>query len=242
MRFFIRILIRHNVQPMETGVPKIPLGAGNCYLIKGDDLVLVESGSLSKADEFLIALKKLHINPKDISLIFLTHGHWDHITGISEIKKVTGAKVAINHHEKEWVEKALKPMPPVLHAWGKILIGILQMVKLFVNFEGAAVDIVLEDKPFSLESFGLNGRIIYTPGHSSGSMTLILDSGEAFAGDTAMNGMPLRSGPGLPIFAEDLDEVKRSWKYILESGAKTIFPYHGEIFSFSIFEAELATL
>lgn len=227
---------------METELHKIPLGAGNCYLIKGDGLVLVESGSLPKADEFLIALKKLHINPKDISLIFLTHGHWDHIAGVSEIKKVTGAKVAINHHEKEWVEKALKPMPPGLHAWGKILVGILQMVKLFVNFEGAAVDIVLEDKPFPLKSFGLNGKIIYTPGHSSGSMTLILDSGEAFVGDTAMNGMPLRSGPGLPIFAEDLDEVKRSWKYILESGAKTIYPYHGESFSSSIFEAELAAL
>ena len=85
MRFFIRILIQHNVQPMETELHKISLGAGNCNLTKGDGLVLVESGALPKADEFLMALKKLHINPKDISLIFLTHGHWDHIAGISEI-------------------------------------------------------------------------------------------------------------------------------------------------------------
>gem|GEM_PF-5623568 len=34
-------------------------------------------------------------------------------------------------------------MPPGLHLWGKILVNILQMAKLFVNFEGAAVDIVL---------------------------------------------------------------------------------------------------
>jgi len=77
------------------------------------------------------------------------------------------------------------------------------------------------------------------PGLSSGSMSLILDSGEAFVGDTAMNGMPLRNELGLPIFAEDLDEVKRSWRYILECGATVIYPYHGERFSSNVFKAEL---
>ncbi len=30
----------------------------------------------------------------------------------NELKKLTGAKVAINHREKDWVEQALKPLPP----------------------------------------------------------------------------------------------------------------------------------
>lgn len=51
---------------METEIHKIPLGAGNCYLLKGDGLVFVESGSLPKAGEFLKALKRLNINPGDI--------------------------------------------------------------------------------------------------------------------------------------------------------------------------------
>ena len=224
---------------MKTEIHKIPLGAGNCYLLKGDGLILVEAGTFPKANGFLKALKKININPKDISLIFLTHGHWDHIAGVSEIKKITGAKVAINGHEKSWVEEALKPMPPGQSFWGKGLVKALNMAKYLVSFKGTVVDIALKDETFSLEPYGIEGKIIYTPGHSLGSMTLVLDSGEAFVGDTAMNGFPLRSNPGLPIFGDDLNEVKKSWAYILECGAKTIYPYHGDCFSSAVFEAEL---
>ena len=46
-----------------------------------------------------------------------------------------------------------------------------------------------------------------------------------------MNGFPLRIGPGLPIFAEDLQEVIKSWQLLLDKGAKTVYPAHGKPFS-----------
>jgi len=49
-----------------------------------------------------------------------------------------------------------------------------------------------------------------------------------------MNGFPLRIGPGLPIFAEDLQKVKESWKMLLDMGLKNIYPAHGNPFSAEI--------
>lgn len=49
-----------------------------------------------------------------------------------------------------------------------------------------------------------------------------------------MNGFPLRLGPGLPIFTEDLQKVKESWKLLLDKGAKMVYPAHGNPFSAEI--------
>ena len=49
-----------------------------------------------------------------------------------------------------------------------------------------------------------------------------------------MSGFPLRIGPGLPIFAEDLQKVKESWNLLLDKGAKMIYPAHGNPFSAKI--------
>jgi glyoxylase-like metal-dependent hydrolase (beta-lactamase superfamily II) len=39
----------------------------------------------------------------------------------------------------------------------------------------------------SLKEFGIPGQVVYTPGHSMGHVSIILDSGDAFVGDMAMN-------------------------------------------------------
>jgi glyoxylase-like metal-dependent hydrolase (beta-lactamase superfamily II) len=59
----------------------------------------------------------------------------------------------------------------------------------------------------------------------------LLETGDAFVGDLAMNMLPLRLGPGLPILAEDMQKVRESWQLLLDAGAKTIYPAHGEPFS-----------
>jgi hydroxyacylglutathione hydrolase len=48
---------------------------------------------------------------------------------------------------------------------------------------------ILVDEEMDLLEFGVNGRIVHTPGHTSGSISLLLDSGEAFVGDLAINWM-----------------------------------------------------
>ena len=73
-----------------------------------------------------------------------------------------------------------------------------------------------------------------------GSVSVLLETGDAFVGDLAMNMFPLRLSPGLPIVAEDMQQVRESWKRLMEAGAKTIYPAHGKSFPVEIIYHEIS--
>jgi glyoxylase-like metal-dependent hydrolase (beta-lactamase superfamily II) len=219
---------------MNMTIYPIPLGVGNTYIIKGEGVVMIDGGAPKKAKAFIKTIKKTLIRPEDIKLLILTHGHWDHIGSARDIKEITGAKIAMHKREKDWLEKPLKPLPPGVTLWGKIFAKIMAMFMPLVHIPATNVDISFGDEEFSLAAFGIAGKVISTPGHSPGSVSIVLDTGDAFVGDLAMNAFPMRLSPGLPIFAEDLQKVKDSWNLILGSGVKMIYPAHGSPFSSEI--------
>ncbi len=222
---------------MKTEIHRLSLRRkNNCYLIKEDGIIMVDACTPNQGKKFLKWLKDLSINPGGISLLLLTHGHLDHIGSASEFKELTDCKVAINHREKDWVEKALKSLPPGTNLWGKVYAAIGNALLPFINFPGTPVDLALEDEDYSLEPYGIHGRVIHTPGHTSGSMSLLLDTGDAFVGDLAVNGLPMRIGPGMPQVGESADIIKESWRLLLSNGAKQIYPTHGKPFNADVLE------
>ncbi len=226
---------------MGNTIHTIPLGFDNAYIVKDKGAVMIDGGEPKKGKVFLKSLEETGMKPEEIQLIILTHGHWDHIGSAAEIKELTGAKVVMHQNEKHWLQESLKPMPPGVSTWGKISTKLFSWTIVpFVHIRPTDVDIVLEDDEFSLEQYGISGKIIYTPGHSSGSVSVLLESGEAFVGDLAMNKFPLRLSPGLPIYAEDWPKVLDSWQMLLNRGAEMIYPSHGRAFSAEIIAAALA--
>jgi hydroxyacylglutathione hydrolase len=217
----------------------IKLGVAHCYILQGDGIIMIDGGPPKQVKHFMEALERLSIRPGDIRLIVLTHGHWDHIGSAREIKEITGAPIALHRQEKDWLEKSLKPLPPGVTTWGHIFVKIMALFMPLVHIPATDVNLVLGDAEFSLIGYGIPGQIIYTPGHTKGSVSVLLESGEAFVGDLAMSEFPLRLTPGLPIFAEDVQKVKESWKVLLDKGAKTIYPAHGKPFSADIIRKAL---
>ncbi len=211
-----------------TRIDILRMGVCNCYLIREDGMILVDAGPPNQLNAFIKKLEEFRIEPQDIPLILLTHGHWDHIGSAKELRTLTGAKVAINFREQEWVEQALKQLPPGVGPWGKVLALLARAMSSSVKFPGSPVDMALTDETSSLSAFGIRGKILHTPGHTAGSMSLLLDTGDAFVGDLAMNGLPMRLGPGVPLLAEDPDAVPESWRRLLDHGAKRFFPSHGD--------------
>lgn len=224
---------------MSAEIHKLSLGICNCYLVKEDGLILIDAGPPNQVSKLRMELQTQAIKPEDISLLVITHGHYDHIGSVSAVKALTSCKVAINHREKEWVEQALRPMPPGIGIWGAIMATMMRAVTPFMKFPASSVDITLEDGEFLLNPFGINGKVLYTPGHSSGSMSVLLDTGEAFVGDLAMNTFPMRIGPGMPIFGDDRNTIKASWKLLLDNGARWIYPAHGNPFSADVLKKAL---
>ena len=203
---------------------------GNCYIIKHEGTILVDAGMPGEFNKFSKKLKNASIDPEEIKAIVITHCHWDHIGCAKKIKDMTGAKVVVQKYEKDFLVKGELTIPPSVTRWGKILAVFLKGWSKKFSIEPSEVDIVIGEEDYSLEEFGIKGKIVFTPGHSPGSISVVLDSGEAFIGDMAMNGLPLTIGPNLPIFAEDISALKNSWRKLIGKGAKKIYPAHGKPF------------
>ncbi len=126
-----------------------------------------------------------------------------------------------------------------LTTWGKVLIG-LGTYLYRPEIIPCKVDQPFGDEGFSLAEYGIPGRVLHTPGHSSGSSCVLLETGEVFAGDMAMNAWFLRSTPGLPVLAEDMSMVMESWRRMIRLGAKRVYPAHGLDFPIAVIQKELA--
>ncbi|NIN35076.1 MAG: hypothetical protein GTO60_08310, partial [Gammaproteobacteria bacterium] len=80
-----------------------------------------------------------------------------------------------------------------------LMTGILEMTG-GADIEGVNSDILVDDV-FDLSEYGISGKIIHTPGHSQGSISIILDNGETLVGDMVRDVGDGEIGPGM--FYED---------------------------------------
>ncbi|MHB9033313.1 MAG: MBL fold metallo-hydrolase [Anaerolineae bacterium] len=214
---------------MSVMIYPLRLGMTQCYLVRGDGTILVDGGPLNQATLFLQGLTRLGIQPKEIGLIVLTHAHNDHVGSVKEIQDICGAPIALHWQEKDLLEKGQTVLPKGVTPWGRILLSLMKRTAQ-LEVPAAKVDLVLNNAGFPLSDYGIPGKIVYTPGHSLGSVSVLLDNGAALVGDLAMNGFPLRLGPGLPILADNMEMVYESWHTLLNQGAQTVYPGHGKAF------------
>jgi glyoxylase-like metal-dependent hydrolase (beta-lactamase superfamily II) len=201
---------------------------------------MIDGGTPNKLELFKREISKLEIQPGEIKLIVLTHSHWDHCGSAREIRDLTGAKVAIHESERTYLENGGMIIPKGVNITGKITQPLFFPIFKKISFPKFKPDILITDKPYSLSMYGIDGDIIHTPGHTIGSISVILDSGEAFVGCMAHNGIPFRIRPGLPIYAQDIEEIKKCWKLLIDRGTKMIYPGHGKPFLAEIMKESLA--
>ncbi len=216
---------------MPLQIYPIHLGINRCYIVRDKGVIMIDGGPPNRIKTIKKFLADMPMLPGEIKLIVLSHGDFDHVGSAADIRELSGAKIAIHEKDRINLEQARFNFPRGVTAWGHITRGLLlPFLKPLVRFQPARADIVLNEKDFSLEQFGINGKIIHTPGHTPGSVSVLLETGEAFVGCLAHSNLPFRLKPGLPIFAGDIERVIQSWKSIIERGARMIYPAHGDPF------------
>jgi hydroxyacylglutathione hydrolase len=217
-----------------TEIARIPLGADNCYMVRDRGVVAIDCGMPGASRAFQDGLKRASVEPAEVTLIVVTHAHWDHIGLAKEMKGITGAPLALHRSEQEWLEGPQIALPSGTCLWGRFLCLPMVLLRKSIRITPTEVDVVIGDEGLSLEPYGISGKVIHTPGHSPGSVTILLDSGEAFVGDMAMSLFPMTLRPGLPIFAHDCKAMRESWKHLLSLGITKIYPAHGTPFDAAI--------
>lgn len=224
---------------MNFSFHRIPVGICNCFLLRGEQTILVDAGAQGSVNAFSRSMSRLGVDPKEISLILLTHGHWDHIGSLQPIRQLTGAKVAVHYCDQAWVETGKPDFPAGVNGYGRAMSALAKSL-LKINLPPIKIDKVLDDNGLSLAEYGIPAKVVYTPGHSKGHVSILLDSGDALVGDMAMNDWYLRLTPGLPILADDIHVVVESWKKILPMGIKRVYPAHGMDFPVEVMQKEIA--
>ena len=197
-----------------------PFKSYNAYLIPGSKHVLVDPGPPGTAGELFEQLSRHHVSLGDIGLIVLTHGHPDHFGSAAQLKEWTRAPLAVHELDAEYVSFGSVPvLKPVTR------LGALFRSLFTLKSEPVEPDIMLHDGD-KLGRYAGRGRVIQTPGHTAGSISILLPDGMCIAGDLLMRGISART-PSTPWYAESVTEVRESLQRVVNAGAKTLLVGHG---------------
>lgn len=203
----------------------------NAFLITGEKHVLVDTGLPGSELKILAQLKKLRINYKDIGLIIITHGHIDHFGSASSLSKLIDSPILAHSEDLEAYRSGtgyLATMKPTsLHWW------IFRKIIKNQKTQPFEPNIQLSDnEEYSLSGYGIDGKVIHTPGHTPGSLSIILENGEAIIMDMMASGILLGGIMWLsrvkhPPFHDDLKQLKGSFDKLLQYNSDKYYLGHG---------------
>ncbi|MCR5176124.1 MAG: MBL fold metallo-hydrolase [Anaerovibrio sp.] len=192
---------------MEFSVTGFEVGpiAANCYILKDNNSregIVIDPGG--NPDTILASIKDQDV---EVKLIALTHGHFDHIGGVKELKKSLKVPVAIHAADGDMLTDGKKNLSAFM--------GVAK--------EMDAADILLQDGDNI--SFGsCNLQVIATPGHTKGGVCFY-GGGALFSGDTLFAGSIGRTDFPDGSLDDILDSIRNKLSKV--SDATKVFPGHG---------------
>ncbi|MBE6722389.1 MAG: MBL fold metallo-hydrolase [Ruminococcaceae bacterium] len=160
----------------------------NCYLLTDE-----ETGKTAVIDPgFYNSQLEKAVQKHQVVMILLTHGHFDHITGVKKLAVETGAKIYMDAADSDF------PMKPELNLSSAM--G-LDAIEPFVP------DVQLHDGS-TIELGSLQIKVMHTPGHTRGGCCYLV--GETlFSGDTLMCGTVGRTDLPTGSYEEIRKSVQR---------------------------------
>lgn len=150
---------------MKAESARVGLLGTNFYIITddktGESAVIDPGADYSELEKY--------IEGKKIKYILITHGHYDHVFGVAELKRRTGAQIVIGEDDAE-----------NLHNIDKCNSG----MRFPEIQEPAHADITVKDGDI-IKLGDTEFKVLTTPGHSPGSICYILEDEKViFSGDT----------------------------------------------------------
>lgn len=212
---------------MNSMIMTIDLGFVKAFFIKGEKYILIDTGVPKSFETIKRYMTDNGINPKDISLVIITHNHLDHTGSISKVKELTGAPVLIHKSEDMYLSKGVTTPVQSRSLLPKLLMKIMKNPKI----ETFNADIIINDNDvIDLEPYGAAGKVIHTPGHTDGSLSVVLDSGQAIVGDLfSAKKAKQGSKAKYPFIYCDLDAIKVSMRKLIDQGGKQFYNAHGVV-------------
>jgi glyoxylase-like metal-dependent hydrolase (beta-lactamase superfamily II) len=163
---------------IAAGVHQVRLIGADTFLLADERLTLIDAGMVGTRRALERYLRRLGRRLDEVERIICTHGHPDHIGGLSElVKDRTDVEVLIHADDLAGLQRplreALAPAQPRAERRGRIIQYLTRAPAMPTPIEDGALLPVLG---------GL--RVIHTPGHTPGSICLYLEGARVlFTGD-----------------------------------------------------------
>ncbi len=203
-----------NSKNLKVGMLTLGMIATNCYFVYSEDqadedgyrhCIIFDPGD--KGGRVYETLKDNNIK---VDLILLTHGHFDHILGVEELRKLSGARVGACKKEEALCK------------------DIYLNLSSNYGFDCSISPDDLYDDGDIIEAAGISCRLIFTPGHTSGGCCYYFeDSGFLISGDTLFEESVGRTDFPTSSISELIRSVNE--KLFVLPDETVVYPGHGEI-------------
>ncbi|MET4783565.1 MBL fold metallo-hydrolase [Glaciihabitans sp. UYNi722] len=195
-------------------------GFSTAYLI--DDagrLMLIDTSVPGTAPSIMAKINEVG---GELSLIVLTHCHYDHSGSAGAVRERTGAKIGIHRLDAPQLRQGglvtLEPTGTVPRIMKRFLGG--------TPIPPTEPDFEFEDTE-ELSEFGGFGNTFWTPGHTPGSQSVLLPDGSIIAGDALAGGFIRPAHAHGPMFVTDTSAARQSITDIARRATNGVWVAHG---------------
>jgi glyoxylase-like metal-dependent hydrolase (beta-lactamase superfamily II) len=206
-------------------IDEITLKQSNVYVIECAQPILIDTGTAADMDDLRTALADLGLRAQQFGLVIVTHAHHDHAGLANELQKAYGVKVMLGAGDADQAARGEDdPLKP------QNLTGTFLKPWLVKDFPAFAPD-VLVSSAIDLKPYGVTGTVLPMPGHTPGSIVVLLSNHGAFVGDEILGGYFggafFPHHPGEHYYQADADQNRRNIGTLLGRGVSTFYLGHG---------------
>jgi len=191
------------------------------FINQDSSVTLVDCGLKGASKKLVADLARVGKHPKDVTNIVFTHAHDDHVGGAAEmISRCEGSSVLMHEADADLTSEGKTPPQDNSHFSGKLM-------ALMPKSSYAPFNVTKKLKVGELINTAGGLKVIHTPGHTDGHISLLhLESETLITGDSIFN-MTSRMTWALSGFCVNYQQSKETAKRFLDVDFKNTCFTHG---------------
>jgi hydroxyacylglutathione hydrolase len=206
----------------NTDIYRLGMSGCSCYAAgRGSGYVLIDTGV--PQERKLIESQFEDLGIEGLKAIIITHAHADHVGNAAYFQGKYECPIYIRTEEYHCLIDGYCRLPKATNLLTKLVTGIPRMSSSMTRFAPCAEVFELTDE-ITIPGFEGSLKWIATPGHSAGSVSIIIDDEIAVVGDAMAHGKNNRI---YPPFADDERLIRPSWEKLLAADCEIFLPVHG---------------
>ena len=205
------------------------MGTVNCYLVKtAAGFVLIDTGASNRRTELENELARAGCTPGNLELIVLTHGDFDHIGNAAYLSEKFGARIAMHKDDSRMAEHGDMFWN---RSSGNAILRILAPVLFRFSKSNRFKPDVYMEEGYDFSEYGFDAWALSIPGHSKGSIGILMGGGDLFCGDLLEN----IEKPAISSIMDNSVDCEASVEKLREFEINTVYPGHGQPFPMDSF-------